>query len=144
MWYLTLSKTFLSITISIYVIKIKITTWYCTIRLWKKRTFFMSAEELQLFLLLPPQCVDYGDGQSQCFFGVTMWSQCIHSGAGSRDVLCSMEGRKVKKKNRHEKINKTFKEINKTFVIPLGPNCLLPCQRGQPRVSNRGLSFLLW
>ena len=37
-----------------------------------KLTFFMSAEELQLFLLLPPQCVDYGDGQSECFLGVTM------------------------------------------------------------------------
>lgn len=36
----------------------------------QKLTFFVSSEELQLFLLLPPQCVDYSDGQSQCFLGV--------------------------------------------------------------------------
>lgn len=37
-----------------------------------KLTFLVGAEELQLFLLLPPQCVDYGDGQPQCFLGVTV------------------------------------------------------------------------
>lgn len=54
-------------------------------------TFFMSAEELQLFLLLPPQCVDYGDGQPQCFLGVPVWSQGVHPGAGGGDVLCETE-----------------------------------------------------
>lgn len=48
----------------------------------------MSAEELQLFLLLPPQCVDYGDGQPECFLGVTVWSEGVHSGTRCRDVLC--------------------------------------------------------
>lgn len=54
----------------------------------EKLTFFVSSEELQLFLLLPPQCVDYSDGQSECFLGVAMWSQGIHSGTRSGDVFC--------------------------------------------------------
>ena len=35
-------------------------------------TFFMSAEELQLFLLLSPQRVDDGDGQPERFLWVTV------------------------------------------------------------------------
>lgn len=35
-------------------------------------TFFVSAEELQLFLLLPPQRVDDGDGQPERLLGVTV------------------------------------------------------------------------
>lgn len=62
-----------------------------------KLTFFVSAEELQLFLLLPPQCVDYSDGQPECFLGVTVWSQGVHAGTRSRDVLC---GRRDGKKKR--------------------------------------------
>lgn len=37
-----------------------------------KLTFFMRAEELQLFLLLPPQRVDYCDGQPERLLGVTV------------------------------------------------------------------------
>ena len=51
-------------------------------------TFFVSSEELQLFLLLPPQRVDDGDGQSERFLWVTVRSQGVDSGARSRDVFC--------------------------------------------------------
>lgn len=61
-----------------------------------KLTFFVSAEELQLFLLLPPQCVDYSDGQPERLLRVTVWSQGVHSGARSRDVLCGRRDRKKK------------------------------------------------
>ena len=48
----------------------------------------MSSEEFQLFLLLPPQRVDDGDGQSERFLRVTVRSQGVDSGARSRDVFC--------------------------------------------------------
>lgn len=48
----------------------------------------MSSEELQLFLLLPPQRVDDGDGQSERFLWVTVRSQGVDSGARSWDVFC--------------------------------------------------------
>lgn len=53
-----------------------------------KLTFLVVSEELQLFLLLPAQGVDDGDGQSQCFPWVTVRSQCIYPGAGRGDVFC--------------------------------------------------------
>lgn len=55
----------------------------------EKLTFFLSSEELQLLLLLPPQCVDYSNGQSECFLGVAMWPKGIHSGTRSGDVFCT-------------------------------------------------------
>lgn len=61
-----------------------------------KLTFLVSAEEVQLFLLLPPQRVDYCNGQPECFLGVTVWSQSIYPGTRSRDVLCGRRGRNRK------------------------------------------------
>lgn len=53
-----------------------------------RRTFFVSSKEFQLFLLLPPQRVDDGDGQSECFLRVAVGPQCVYPGAGCGDVLC--------------------------------------------------------
>lgn len=54
----------------------------------ERRTFFVSSKEFQLFLLLPPQCVDDGDGQSECFPRVAVGPQRVHPRARCRDVLC--------------------------------------------------------
>lgn len=54
----------------------------------------MVSKEFQLFLLLSPQGVDDGDGQSQRLPRVTMRSQCIHPGAGRGDVFCQANPKK--------------------------------------------------
>lgn len=66
---------------------------------WKggKQTFLVRPEELQLFLLLPPQGVDNGDGQPQRLLRVAVRPQGVHPGARCGDVLCRGEGSSARK-----------------------------------------------
>lgn len=93
-----------------------------------KRTFFVSSEELQLFLLLPPQRVDDGDGQPESFLRVTVGPEGVDPGAGCGDVLCEA-ARPL--------------DILPVTSSSLDPSALFsPCHSGHPRVSNRELSKL--
>lgn len=100
-------------------------------------TFFVGAKELQLFLLLPPQCVDDGDGQPERFFGVSVWSQGIHSGTRCRDVLCGKE-------KLFHLYSFCFFFLHLFLVISNHNSSLSPCHKGHPRVSKRDESRFSW
>lgn len=99
----------------------------------ERRTFFVSSEEFQLFLLLPSQRVDDGDGQSERFLRVAVGPQCVHPGTRCRDVLCRAGDAK-----EHCNVHPDFF----VFQPAVLSHAASPCQSGHPRASKRALSWL--